>query len=235
MARPYHIESGYRHSSPCHSSSRSRKKSAASTPRQVVEKYKLDFVSRVAIRVFLGIYLPGIGLLVFLVYRSVSVRPATILIFGGYLSWTLFEYWVHRLVLHWELRQRFLARLYWMGHGHHHTYPDDPLRLVFPLIFSVPILLGTAGIFVLAIGAPSAYGFSAGWIFGYVLMDTIHYLIHRRRPANRVGRWLHELHMRHHFEEGSHGFGIASPWWDSLFGTTYDRAIARSRRAAILR
>jgi dihydroceramide fatty acyl 2-hydroxylase len=230
MARAQFTVAGHRRSAERQSSGRSPKKTIVEASPHAVERYKLDFASRVTIKSFLGIYVPGIALLIFLAYWSISALSATVIFLGGYLSWTLFEYWVHRSVLHWEPRQRFLARLHWMGHGHHHADPRDPLRLMFPLIFSIPILLGMVGIFVTVIGPQSGWAFSAGWVSGYVLMDTIHYMIHQGRAANRVGRRLHELHMRHHFQEGSHGFGTASPWWDFIFGTTHVRAAVRNSK-----
>jgi sterol desaturase/sphingolipid hydroxylase (fatty acid hydroxylase superfamily) len=39
------------------------------------------------------------------------------------------------------------------------------------------------------------------------------------RPKSKVGRRLHELHMRHHFEDDDTGFGVSAPWWDMVFGT----------------
>lgn len=230
MVRSQYPVVGYQDSAKQRASDPPQKRTAARATPQVVERYKLDFASRVTMKTFLGIYVPSIALLVFLAYVKSPAWSATLLLLGGYSLWTLFEYWVHRSVLHWEPRQRFLARLHWMGHGHHHAYPRDPLRLVFPIIFSAPMLLGMMGVFVAVMGPRSAWAFGAGWVFGYVLMDTIHYLLHQGRPANRFGRRLHEIHMRHHFQEGSHGFGTASPWWDSIFGTTHVRAMARSGR-----
>jgi sterol desaturase/sphingolipid hydroxylase (fatty acid hydroxylase superfamily) len=187
----------------------------------VVEKDRLDLVTRVNIKAFLAIYIPAIALLVYFSFDGVSPLSASLYIGAGYVGWTLFEYWIHRLVLHWAPRHPFLSTLHWMGHGHHHAHPRDPYRLIFPLIFSVPILAGTAVMFELAFGFSRGMALEAGWVLGYALMDTIHYSMHHRRPSSRMGRLLHTAHMRHHFQEGSHGFGIASPWWDYLFRTTY--------------
>ena len=40
---------------------------------------------------------------------------------------------------------------------------------------------------------------------------------------------LRELHMRHHFEDDSHGYGISAPWWDFVFGTLARRSRERPR------
>ena len=52
-----------------------------------------------------------------------------------------------------------------------------------------------------------------------LLYDMLHFALHHRRPRSRVGRRLHELHMRHHFQDDRRGFGVSAPWWDLVFGT----------------
>jgi dihydroceramide fatty acyl 2-hydroxylase len=38
-------------------------------------------------------------------------------------------------------------------------------------------------------------------------------------PTNPIGRRLRELHMRHHFQDDTRGFGISAPYWDKVFRT----------------
>ena len=51
---------------------------------------------------------------------------------GGYVFWTLTEYWLHRLVFHWEPDNAFGRRMHFVIHGIHHDHPNDKLRLVMP-------------------------------------------------------------------------------------------------------
>ena len=67
---------------------------------------------------------------------------------GGYFFWTLTEYWMHRLVFHFEPEEGIGARLHWIIHGVHHDHPNDPLRLVMPPSVSVPLALIFFGLFV---------------------------------------------------------------------------------------
>ena len=60
---------------------------------------------------------------------------------GGYLFWTLCEYWGHRTVFHFEPDHGLGKRLHWMIHGVHHDHPNDPRRLVLPPAFSIPLAL----------------------------------------------------------------------------------------------
>ena len=186
----------------------------------------LDRLSRVHHLVPLAIFLPGIGVLLAL---GADLAPAAILglMAGGWLTWTLTEYWMHRLVFHFEPERGVGARLHWIIHGVHHDHPNDPRRLVMPPSVSVPLSALFFGLFALVLGTPEAYPFTAGFLSGYLVYDMVHYHLHHHAPATRSGRWLRELHMRHHFQDDTRGFGISAPFWDAVFRTT-----VRRRRSA---
>ena len=67
------------------------------------------------------------------------------LVVAGYALWTLFEYWLHRLVFHFEPDHGIGARLHWIIHGVHHDHPNDPLRLVMPPSVSIPLAAAVFG------------------------------------------------------------------------------------------
>jgi sterol desaturase/sphingolipid hydroxylase (fatty acid hydroxylase superfamily) len=106
-----------------------------------------------------------------------------------------------------------------MIHGVHHDHPNDPLRLVMPPAASVPLALVFYGLFFVVLGATRATAFGAGFLAGYLAYDMIHYHLHHHTPRTRLGKWLRELHMRHHFQDDERGFGISAPYWDRVFGT----------------
>ena len=103
----------------------------------------LDRLSRVHPIVPLVIFVPAIA-----VAFAVGARgePTTIqvvgLVLAGYVFWTLTEYWMHRLIFHFEPEDGIGARLHWIIHGVHHDHPNDPLRLVMPPSVSIPLALG---------------------------------------------------------------------------------------------
>jgi len=142
---------------------------------------------------------------------------------GGYLLWTLAEYWIHRVIFHFEPEDGIGARLHWMVHGVHHDHPNDPLRLVMPPAASVPLALVFYAAFYVVLGADRAFAFGAGFLAGYLAYDMIHYALHHHTPRTRMGKWLRELHMRHHFQDDERGFGISAPYWDRVFGTMHVR------------
>ncbi len=181
----------------------------------------LDRITRVHPAVVPTLFVPIVLAFAFLAVDGGLTGPVTLVawIVGGYLVWTLTEYWLHRIVFHFEPEHGLGARLHWMIHGVHHDHPNDPLRLVMPPSASLP--LGT--LFVLAfhaaLAAPQANALCCGFFAGYLAYDMTHYLIHHRVPRSRIGRLLRTHHMRHHFQDDRVAFGISVPWWDFVFGT----------------
>ncbi|HLY94236.1 MAG TPA: sterol desaturase family protein [Gaiellaceae bacterium] len=187
----------------------------------------LDRFTRVHPAVPLAIFLPAIGGFVALAVQRASTGAVLAEIAGGYVFWTLTEYWLHRAVFHFEPQRGIGARLHWMIHGVHHDHPSDPRRLVMPPMLSVPLASVFVGLFVLVLGSRAAWGMSVGFFFGYLVYDMTHYALHHHHPRNRLGKWLRELHMRHHFEDDERGFGVSVPWWDIVFGT-YSTRVRRT-------
>src|SRR5215218_6640187 len=150
----------------------------------------LDRFTRVHPAVPVLIFLPAIlALFVFGAGRA-GFWNAVGLFAGGYAVWTLTEYWLHRIVFHFEPERGIGARLHWMIHGVHHDHPNDPLRLVMPPSVSVPLAVGFYGLFVLVIGASAAPAMAAGFLAGYLFYDNLHYYVHHRNPRSRVGKLL---------------------------------------------
>ena len=187
----------------------------------------LDRLSRVHPAVPVILFGPAIAILFALGQRATPAMEVTGLILAGYLFWTLTEYWMHRLVFHFEPEHRLGARLHWIIHGIHHDHPNDPLRLVMPPSVSVPLALAFYGLFVLVMGTPAAQLFGAGFLAGYLTYDMTHYHVHHHKPRTRLGRLLRELHMRHHFQDDTRGYGVSAPFWDYVFRTPQQRAARR--------
>ena len=187
----------------------------------------LDRLSRVHPSVPAIIFGPIIVALEVWGLKRVSI-PVTIgLAALGYALWTLLEYWLHRIVFHFEPEDGWGARLHWIIHGVHHEHPNDPLRLVMPPAVSVPLAAVFFVIFYAVFGRDLAPGITAGFLGGYLVYDYTHFYVHHGRPHNPVARYLRERHMRHHFQDDTRGFGVSAPYWDDVF-----RTAPRSRREA---
>lgn len=187
----------------------------------------LDAFSRVHPAVPVIIFAPAIAVLSVWALADVSVGVAIALAVGGYALWTLFEYWLHRVVFHFEPEHGLGARIHWIIHGVHHDHPNDPMRLVMPPAVSVPLAAAVFAVFYLACGARYAPALTAGFFAGYLVYDMTHYYLHHFLPKGRLGRMLRERHMRHHFQDDTKGFGISAPYWDEVFRTS-----SRARRSS---
>jgi sterol desaturase/sphingolipid hydroxylase (fatty acid hydroxylase superfamily) len=179
----------------------------------------LDALSRVHPAVPVVIFAPAISVLAATALGGIDAPTTAALIFGGYAFWTLTEYWMHRLIFHFEPADGPGARLHWIIHGVHHDHPNDPMRLVMPPSVSIPLALTFLGLFVLVLGTPTAYAVAAGFYGGYLIYDMTHYHMHHHRSRTRLGKFLREQHMRHHFQDDTRGFGVSAPFWDVVFGT----------------
>jgi sterol desaturase/sphingolipid hydroxylase (fatty acid hydroxylase superfamily) len=180
----------------------------------------LDSLTRVHPAVPVLIFAPAIAAATAWGLSRQSVPVVLGLALGGYLLWTLFEYWLHRLVFHFEPEQGLGARMHWIIHGVHHDHPNDPLRLVMPPSVSVPLGALLFGLIYLAFGPSYGPSVGAGFFVGYLAYDMVHYYLHHFRPRGPLGRILRERHMRHHFQDETRGFGISAPYWDEVFGTS---------------
>jgi sterol desaturase/sphingolipid hydroxylase (fatty acid hydroxylase superfamily) len=192
------------------------------SPR-MFESNLLDRLSRVHPVIPLVIFIPAIAVLFALGQEGTPPLEVIVWIAGGWIFWTLTEYWLHRLVFHFEPEDGIGARLHWIIHGVHHDHPNDPMRLVMPPSVSVPLAIGFWALFHWAIGGQSADLFACGFLVGYLAYDMTHYHLHHHKPRTRLGKTFYELHMRHHFQDHTRGFGVAAPWWDAAFGTRLRR------------
>jgi dihydroceramide fatty acyl 2-hydroxylase len=152
---------------------------------------------------------------------------AALLFVGGIVFWTFTEYMLHRFVFHYQPSSAWGQKIHFMAHGVHHDYPNDSTRLVMPPSVSVPLAILFYGFFSLLIPGGLLPVFFAGFLFGYVCYDTIHYATHHAPMKWKLGHWLKHHHLRHHYLDNERGFGVSTPLWDHVFGTRYERDVRR--------
>src|SRR3954462_9878111 len=187
------------------------------------ESRLLDACSRVHPSVPVILFGPAIAILFALGIERVGIAATLLRAIGGYLLWTLTEYWMHRIVFHFEPEKGIGARLHWIIHGVHHDHPNDPLRLGMPPSVSVPLGALFFLLFWLVLPLGAAFGVASGFFAGYLAYDMTDYYVHHRMPKSALGKKLRELHMRHHFQDHTKGYGISAPWWDVVFRTYSQR------------
>jgi dihydroceramide fatty acyl 2-hydroxylase len=190
------------------------------SPR-LFENALLDKFSRVHWSVPLIFYAPFVVLLSWLSFRDMPVLTACGGVALGYFIWTLIEYFGHRYLFHAEFPGAWGTRIHFLIHGVHHDHPNDPLRLVMPPLLSGPIMLCALAVAILLFGRPFGYAGLLGFILGYLAYDMVHYYVHHATPTTRLGRYLRQAHMLHHFRDHERGFGVSAPYWDAIFGTRH--------------
>jgi dihydroceramide fatty acyl 2-hydroxylase len=198
------------------------------SPR-MFENPVLDKLSRVHPAVPVVVFVPVVVVLAALGVDRAGAGRAVLWVLGGLVFWTLTEYWLHRLVFHFEPDHPIGRRLHFIIHGVHHDHPNDRMRLVMPPSVSIPL----AALFLLGFHAVLGVGwlaFGAGFLAGYLFYDMTHYHVHHHRPKSRLGKRLREQHMRHHFQDHERGYGVSSPVWDYVFGTVPRRRTERTAR-----
>lgn len=181
----------------------------------------LEFFTHVHWSVPIILYLP----VVVYFLRRTSVDPAVGAVQGGVvfllgiLVWTLTEYLLHRFVFHYEPRSRIGQKIHFLTHGVHHDYPGDSTRLVMPPSVSIPLAVLFYGLFLILAGTSFVSPFFAGFLFGYICYDEIHYATHHAPMKSRLGQFLKHHHVLHHYQDPERRFGVSSPLWDYVFGT----------------
>jgi sterol desaturase/sphingolipid hydroxylase (fatty acid hydroxylase superfamily) len=135
----------------------------------------------------------------------------------GFAAWTLFEYLLHRYVLH---RVPIL-------HDMHEVHHADPAAFVGTPSWasSLFFLIGALLPLWWGLGFPFASALTAGLMFGYLCYVGVHHATHHWRlmPGSFLYRWRHR-HARHHFAEAEGNYGVTTDFWDWVFGTRLERA-----------
>ncbi|WP_370090284.1 sterol desaturase family protein [Ekhidna sp.] len=159
------------------------------------------------------------GLMIYGFQESFLTTTNAILLFvGGFMSFTLVEYVMHRFVFHLtpttEKREKFAYTV----HGVHHDYPKDKDRLAMPIPLSLTLSTGFFFLFQLIMGT-NVFGFLPGFLMGYSAYLWVHYMVHAFQPPKNFWKVLWVHHGIHHYKDPGNAFGVSSPFWDMVFGT----------------
>lgn len=163
------------------------------------------------------VYIP-ITLILISMSWNMPIIALVMSVISGLVFWTLFEYLLHRFVFHYTPKTQWGKRFHYFTHGIHHDYPKDSTRLVMPLGVSIPL----AGILYLPFYLFSGlwgHAFFAGFLFGYMCYDAMHFAVHHLQFNGKIGRFMQAYHMKHHFHDDHNSFGVSSPLWDIIFST----------------
>ena len=167
--------------------------------------YRADFVLYGSAVVMLAVFL----LLASPHQQRLEIAALALL---GLVSWTVIEYALHRFVLHGlQPFQRW--------HMEHHQRPTA-------LICTPTILSGT--LIALLVFLPallladlwSACALTLGLLTGYLIYAITHHAIHHWRADSAWLKQRKRWHGIHHHSQHAGCYGVTSPFWDYVFGST---------------
>lgn len=152
-------------------------------------------------------------LLIWAVVRSDgSAQLITLWFFVGWLAWTLVEYLVHRFVFH---GPGPIGPM----HAVHHRHPVDYVGIA-TWGTAVGFVTWWGVAFAFAGGAVAA-SLTSGALWGYLMYVVVHDRMHHgdRQTICPYMRFMRDRHDAHH-RGGRAWYGVSSPIWDVLLGTT---------------
>jgi Fatty acid hydroxylase superfamily len=139
---------------------------------------------------------------------------ASLLFFGGWISFTFLEYILHRFWMHDTPIE--MARPVAEYHMLHHRQPTemDIKRLHRILVWVLVAVLLSISIWFSLYLMPVA-----GFVFGFSCYTAMHWVLHQSWSVKLVPR-LHRFHLYHHCKYPNACYGVTVDWWDLIFKTT---------------
>ncbi len=146
-----------------------------------------------------------------------------LLFLSGIFVWTLLEYGLHRFVFHVQipLRNLRLRDLVNASHLSHHAAPRDPTKVLVQPVYGLVISAILYGLIYAVLRSPlSTTIIMIGIWTGFLYYEAVHYRVHfSLSPSGLIAR-QRRTHFYHHFTNNKRCFGVTSPLWDYVFGTT---------------
>jgi len=150
-------------------------------------------------------------------FASVSVA-----LLVGVFYWTLIEYVLHRFIFHLvKVKEPWRNLASGLHMAHHRDMGEKELIIAPPMVslFFTPMIF--LPLWALTRDWTLATLVLAGVFIGYILYEWAHYGAHQYQPKNAFFRYLKRYHLLHHYKNPNGTFGVTTPIWDYVFGSTY--------------
>ncbi|MBT1701314.1 sterol desaturase family protein [Fulvivirgaceae bacterium PWU4] len=192
--------------------------------RQLFKNPILERLSRTHIAVPLTIFFTYSAVLLYwsITHTSLPVWLTAAMFMLGALVFTWVEYITHRYVFHMGTYTKLREKIQYTVHGVHHEFPKDKERLAMPPLLSITIATLLLLLFRLIMG-DLAFSFLPGFLSGYALYLSVHYMVHVYQPPKNFLKVLWINHSVHHYKHGEYVFGVSSPLWDYIYGTMKEK------------
>ena len=115
-------------------------KYGSASPR--IRLFRNDLMERLTLvspPVFALTWMAFLAIAVYASWGAASFPVSIALVLLGMLTWTLFEYAMHRFLFHLKPRSAFGRAFIFLAHGNHHAAPGDRYRNIMPPLVSVAI------------------------------------------------------------------------------------------------
>lgn len=186
---------------------------------QMFQNPILEKISRthISIPITMFLVLSGISFY-YALGTSINLGVGLLVLFIGYIAFTLVEYLMHKYFFHMEPNTPIKDKLQYTVHGVHHDYPKDKDRLAMPPFVSAAYAAIFYLVFNLIMG-DFAYYFLPGFLIGYASYLGVHYIVHAFNPPKNFLKILWVNHAIHHYKDPDKAFGVSTPLWDMILGT----------------
>ncbi len=88
---------------------------------------------------------------------------------------------------------------------------------------SIPLGVFFYFMFRMIMGQYFVAPFFTGFVLGYLFYDMSHYAVHHLDIKNRMWMKIKTHHMRHHYKDDDHGYGVSTKIWDLVFRTDFTK------------
>lgn len=143
-----------------------------------------------------------------------------VLFLMGLLSWGLYEYAIHRWVLHRVPRESGFNLPGNLTHLRHHADPQSLQRLNVQLSESIPVCVSYCLMAWAITGNWQSMTYLyTGLMAGYFFYEYLDFQAHHGMARGRIIRYYRKYHLLHHHYHAKARYGVTSPLFDFIFGT----------------
>jgi 4-hydroxysphinganine ceramide fatty acyl 2-hydroxylase len=139
----------------------------------------------------------------------------SILVALGFITWTFFEYILHRFWMH-AKHGHAEGRNDRFNHQHHHTHPTD-IRVTNSQR-TIGLIL-TVGLLLTGFLLNDYFSLFSGFFTGFASYTMMHWVLHQPW-AGHIFPKLQRQHIHHHLKYPNLCFGVTTTVWDSVFHTS---------------
>jgi 4-hydroxysphinganine ceramide fatty acyl 2-hydroxylase len=146
----------------------------------------------------------------------------------GVFIWTFLEYLLHRFLFHVQIpiQDPRVREIVNGSHLLHHASPRDRNKILVHPVYGLVVSTLLYGIlYAIFINAVSGVVVLTGIWAGFLYYEAVHYRVHFSLSASGLVARQRRTHFYHHFTNNKRCFGVTTPLWDYVFGTTAGRTL----------